>query len=299
MIRSYLFVPGDSTRKFERAMTGSADALILDLEDSVAAQNKPAARQTTRSLLAAERAGKALFVRVNALDTGLTLADLAEVMPGRPDGIVLPKCSAADDLRRVDHYLDAFEAAVGIAPGSTRILAIATETAESLFRLGDYRGVSARLCGLMWGAEDLSAALGASRNRENGAYLGSFRLARDLCLAGASAAGVDPIDTVYVDIDDLDGLRDETLAARRDGFVAKAVIHPKHVDVVNAAFVPGEEEVDWARRVLAAIDAGGGAGVARLDGKMIDQPHVKNARKILAAAALAREGRAPAPQAGA
>src|SRR5690606_9209821 len=132
----------DSARKFERAMAGNADALILDLEDSVAAQNKVQAREATRAMLAAERSGKALFVRVNALDTGLTLTDLAAVMPGRPDGIVLPKCSAADDLRRVDHYLDAFEVAGGIEPGSTRVLAIATETAESLFRLGDYRGVS-------------------------------------------------------------------------------------------------------------------------------------------------------------
>lgn len=288
MIRSWLFVPGDSARKFERAMAGNADALILDLEDSVAAQNKAQAREATRAMLAAERGGKALFVRVNALDTGLTLADLAAVMPGRPDGIVLPKCAAADDLRRVDHYLDAFEAAAGIEPGSTRVLAIATETAESLFRLGDYRGVSSRLCGLMWGAEDLSAALGASRNREQGRYLDSFRLARNLCLAGAAAASVDPIDTVYVDIEDLDGLRDETLAARRDGFVSKAVIHPKHVDVVNAAFEPGADEIDWARRVIEAIEAGGGTGVARLDGKMIDQPHVKNARKILAAAERSR-----------
>lgn len=291
MIRSWLFVPGDSARKFERAMTGAADALILDLEDSVAPASKAAARDAARSMLGAERGGKALFVRVNALDTGLTLADLAAVMPARPDGIVLPKCSSADDLRRLDLYLDAFEAAVGHSVGATKILAIGTETAQSLFRLGDYRGVSSRLCGLMWGAEDLSASLGASRNRHDGQFLGAFQLARNLCLAGAAAAGVDPIDTVYVDIEDLDGLREETLAARRDGFVGKAVIHPKHVDVVNAAFVPSEEEVAWARRVIAAFEESSGTGVARLDGKMIDQPHLKNARQILAYAAGSAAGR--------
>ena len=285
MIRSYLFVPGDSARKFERAMTGAADALILDLEDSVAPASKAEARQVTRTMLGAERAGKKLFVRVNALDTGLTLADLAAVMSGRPHGIVLPKCGSADDLRRLDLYLDAFEAATGQQVGATRILAIATETAHSLFGLGDYRGTSARLCGLMWGAEDLSASLGASRNKEAGQYLGPFLLARNLCLAGAAAAGVDAVDTVYVDIEDLDGLREETLAARRDGFVAKAVIHPKHVDVVNAAFVPSEQEIDWALRVIAAFEESSGTGVARLDGKMIDQPHLKNARQILAYAA--------------
>jgi len=287
MIRSYLFVPGDSARKFERAMAGAADALILDLEDSVAPASKAEARQVTRTMLGAERAGKKLFVRVNALDTGLTLADLAAVMPARPHGIVLPKCGSADDLRRLDLYLDAFEAAAGQTLGTTKILAIATETAHSLFGIGGYRGVSDRLCGLMWGAEDLSASLGSSRNKEAGQYLGPFLLARNLCLAGAAAAGVDAVDTVYVDIEDLDGLRDETLAARRDGFVAKAVIHPKHVDVVNAAFVPSEQEIDWALRVIAAFEESSGTGVARLDGKMIDQPHLKNARQILACAAAA------------
>lgn len=285
MIRSYLFVPGDSARKFERAIAGAADALILDLEDSVAPANKAAAREATRAMLAADCAGKTLFVRVNALDTGLTLADLAAVMPARPDGVVLPKCSSADELRRLHHYLDAFEAAAGHPVGATRILAIGTETAQSLFRLGDYAGVSARLCGLMWGAEDLSASLGASRNREDGRYLDPFLLARNLCLAGAAAAGVDPVDTVHVDIEDLDGLRAETLAARRDGFVGKAVIHPRHVDVVNAAFAPTEDEIDWAMRVIAAFDESQGTGVAKLDGKMIDQPHLKNARQILALAA--------------
>jgi len=285
MNRSWLFVPGDSLRKFERATSGDADALILDLEDSVAPQNKAQARGLTREMLERPRAGKQCFVRVNALDTGLTLDDLAAVVPAGPDGVVLPKCSSRDDLRRLAQYLDAFATAAGLPLGGIRILAIATETAQSLFRLGDYAGATPRLCGLMWGAEDLSASLGASGNREAGRYHEPYRLARNLCLAGAAAAGVDAVDTVHVDIDDLDGLRADALAARRDGFAGKAVIHPKHVDVVNQAFLPGDEEVAHARRVLAAFEESAGTGVAKLDGKMIDQPHLVAARKILALAA--------------
>jgi len=285
MNRSYLFVPGDSLRKFERGSSGAADALILDLEDSVAPQNKGEARRLTREMLSRPRSGQRLFVRVNALDTGLTLDDLAAVMPARPYGIVLPKCSSRDDVHRLAMYLDAFESAFGLAVGETRILAIAIETAQSLFRLGDYRD-SPRLCGMMWGAEDLSAALGASENRGGGQFLGPYQLARNLCLAGAAAAGVDAVDTVYVDIEDLDGLREEALCARRDGFAGKAVIHPKHVDPVNEAFLPGADEIDWARRVLAAIDEAGAAGVVRLDGKMIEHLHLVSARRVLALAAL-------------
>lgn len=283
-IRSWLFVPGDSPRKFERASTGTADALIIDLEDSVAPAGKLAARATTRAMLEAPRGAQQRWVRVNALDSNHTLADLAAVMPARPDGIVLPKCARAQDLLTLSLYLDAFEAAAGTPAGFTRIVLIATETAASLFHLDDYVGVTPRLAGLMWGAEDLSAALGARRNRVDGRYEGAFRLARDLCLAGSAAAGVDAIDTVYVDIDNLEGLREETLAARMDGFASKALIHPKHVDVVNEAFTPSAGEVDWARRVVAAFEAEGASGVARLDGKMIDMPHLKNAHKTLEAA---------------
>jgi citrate lyase subunit beta / citryl-CoA lyase len=284
MTRSLLFVPGDSLRKFTRAREGAADTLILDLEDSVAVSAKEAARGITAQMLRETRGGQQLLVRVNALDTGLTLADLAAVMPAAPDGIVLPKCTGPANVARLAHYLDAFEAAHGIAAGRTTILAIATETADSLFTLGTYRGCSPRLAAMMWGGEDLSAALGASANRIGGEYLGPYRLARDLCLAGARAAGVEPIDAVYVDIKDLDGLREEALAARRDGFVGKAVIHPSHVDVVNAAFAPSAAEVEWARRVLAAYAAAPDAGVLTIDGQMIDRPHLRQAQQIVAAA---------------
>jgi citrate lyase subunit beta/citryl-CoA lyase len=213
MMRSLLFVPGDSPRKFERAAAGEADALILDLEDSVAPDRKVAARVSVATMLAAPRRRPALFVRVNALDTGMTIGDLAAVMPARPDGIVLPKCAEVGQLVQLGHWLDAFEASSGIEAGRTRLIAIATETAASLFTLGGYAAAGQRLFGLMWGAEDLAASLGARSNRDGATWHGPFRLARNLCLAGAAAAGVLAIDTVYLDIEDLAGLEAETRMA--------------------------------------------------------------------------------------
>jgi citrate lyase subunit beta/citryl-CoA lyase len=281
-MRSFLFVPGDSARKFESAKKTAADALILDLEDSVAPDQKATARTITRGMLDSRKVGQKLFVRVNALDTGLTLADLAAVMPGRPDGIVLPKCAGAADVNRLALYLDAFEAASGIEAESTRIVVVATETAQAVLKLHDYEGASPRLWGMMWGAEDFAASLGSSRNRTDGRYHSPFLLARDLCLISAAAAGVVAIDTIATDIDDLAALKDEAAAARRDGFLAKAVIHPKHVDVVNAALTPTDEEVAWARQIVKAFDDNPNSGVVKIDGKMIDKPHLRAAVKILA-----------------
>jgi citrate lyase subunit beta/citryl-CoA lyase len=282
MMRSFLFVPGDSTRKFDKARGGEADALILDLEDSVAASAKIEARQTVGDMLDAPREGPALFVRVNALDTGLTLDDLAAVMPHRPDGIVLPKCEGPQDLNTCANYLAAFEAAHDLPP--TRILAITTETAASLFTIGDYAGADERLWGMMWGAEDLAASLGARENGAKEGYHEPFRLARNLCLAGAAAAGVVAVDSICAVLDDLSVVEKEAREARRDGFGAKAVIHPKHVAPVNTAFTPTEEELAWATKVLAAFAADPKAGVVRIDGQMIDKPHERAARKIMAAA---------------
>ena len=279
-MRSMLFVPGDSPRKFARAMTGAADALILDLEDSVAASGKQAARATVRDMLDG-KGRQELFVRINAFDTGLAVADLAAIMPGRPAGVVLPKCEGAADVVRLSTLLDAFEAAFGIAAGATRIVAIATETARSLFGLPTYHEAGPRLLGLMWGAEDLAASLGAASNRTGRQYHSPFVQARDLCLAAAASAGVAAIDTVYTEIDDIEGLREEAAAACRDGFAAKAVIHPKHVDPVNAAFTPDAAAVDWARQVVALF-ANPAAGVMTLGGKMIDKPHLRAAERILA-----------------
>ena len=282
-MRSMLFVPGDSLRKFQKARTGTADVLILDLEDSVAAAGKVAARDTVRQMLD-DRGGKSAFVRVNAFDTGLTVADLAAVTAARPDGIVLPKSESVRDVERLSTLLDAFEAAHGIAPGTIGIVAIATETARSLFGLQSYTEAGPRLRGLMWGAEDLAASLGASSNKAAGRYHSPFIQARDLCLAAAAAANVAAIDTVYTEIAALDGLRLEAETACRDGFTAKAVIHPSHVDVVNAAFTPTEDQVEWARKVLA-LTTDPAVGVLVLDGKMIDRPHVRAAERILARAA--------------
>jgi len=262
-MRSFLFVPGDSVRKFESAKKTAADALILDLEDSIAP-------------------GQKIYIRVNALDTGMTLGDLAAVMPGRPDGIVLPKCAGAADVNHLALYLDAFEAASDIAQGSTRIVVVATETARAVLKLLDFEGVSPRLWGMMWGAEDLAASLGASRNRTAGRFHGPFLLARDLCLISAAAAGVVAIDTIATDIDDLVALKEEAIAARHDGFLSKAVIHPKHVDIVNAAFMPTDEEIAWSKKIVKAFDDNPNSGVVKIDGKMIDKPHLRAAVKILA-----------------
>ena len=280
-MRSFLFVPGDSTRKYESAKKTAADALILDLEDSIAPEQKVAARGITREMLDARNPDQKLYIRVNALDTDLTLGDLAAVMPGRPDGIVLPKCAGAADVNKLALYLDAFEAASGIAPGTTRIVTVATETARAVLKILDFENMSPRLWGMMWGAEDLAASLGATRNRTDGRYHSPFILARDLCLIGAAAAGVIAIDTIATDINDLDALRAEAIAARQDGFLAKAVIHPKHVDVVNAAFEPTAAERAWAEKIVAAFASNPNLGTLRLDGKMIDKPHLRAARKVL------------------
>ena len=280
-MRSMLFVPGDSPRKYQRACEGKASALILDLEDSVVAEKKDEARQLTRTMLGNQRGPQQLYVRVNALDTGMTLRDLAAVVPAAPDGMVLPKSRGGEDVRTLSLWLDAFEAAAGTRPGSTRILVVATETAASVFGLSAYKDSSPRLAGLMWGAEDLSAALGATEKAASGVFHSPFRLARDLCLIGAAAAEVAAIDTVYTDIDNLAGLEQETRAARRDGFSAKALIHPKHVDIVNAAFEPTEQERTWAVKVVAAFAQNPDLGTLRLDGNMIDRPHLRAAKKIL------------------
>ena len=281
MTRSLLFVPGDSPRKFERAVSGAADGLVLDLEDSVAPDAKVAARATVRAMLAKGAPGKQLWVRINPLDTEWSAGDLAAVMPGRPFGIVLPKAMGGADVQRLAGQLDKLEAAAGVAPGQTKILPIATEVGAAMFGLGSYAGCSARLWGLTWGGEDLAADIGALVNRVDGRYTEPFRVARSMCLFAAAGAGVRAIDTVCVDLDDDAIVAAESVEARRDGFSGKMSIHPKHVAAIHAAFTPSAEEMDFARRIVAVFDANPNTGAFRLEGKMIDRPHLRAARRLL------------------
>jgi citrate lyase subunit beta/citryl-CoA lyase len=285
-LRSFLFAPGDSEKKIARALASGADAVILDLEDSVGAANKAEARGLVAETLAgAERAGLKLWVRINPLQGRLALPDLAVVVAEGPDGIVLPKCEGPEDLRRLSHYLDALETQAGLEPGRIRILPLVTETPKAVFTTGDYGGVTGRLAGLTWGAEDLSAELGATANRdETGGFTFTCRMARSLCLAGAHAAGVGAVETVFTDFRDLEGLAAFARAARREGFSGMLAIHPDQVGPINAAFTPSAEEVAHARRIVAAFEASPGAGVVGVDGKMADLPHLKQAQRVLALA---------------
>lgn len=288
MFRSLLFVPGDSERKIEKAAQSDADIIIYDLEDSVAPDRKPEARHITRTALKqADRSLAQYYVRVNSLDTEWVRDDLAAVLPARPDGIMLPKANGPDDLKNLDALISMHETEENI--GKTRIIAIVTETPQGVLALTHGGWVQPRLAGMMWGAEDLSAELGASVNYEDGAYTEPFRLARNLCLIAARAAGVVPIDTVFSDFRDTDGLVRLSTTARRDGFEAKAAIHPDQVGPINKAFQATQEEIDWARRVVNLFRESG-SGVASLDGKMLDMPHLRQAQKILAKAdAAARD----------
>lgn len=285
-MRSLLFVPGDSPRKLEKVLTSSADALILDLEDSVALSAKQTARETTAAFLRQYRTLETrprLYVRVNALDTGLTDDDLDHVIPGGPDGLVLPKAQGGTDVSHLAAKLAVREAESNLPDGCVGILAIATETAAALFRMGTYAGASHRLEGIAWGAEDLSADLGAETNRlPDGTYGEPYRLARTLTLLGASAAGILPIDAVYPSFRDLDGLAAECEAARRDGFGAKMAIHPDQVAVINRIFTPSPEAVARAQAIVDAFAANPESGVIGIAGEMLDRPHLKRAERVLA-----------------
>jgi citrate lyase subunit beta / citryl-CoA lyase len=284
-MRSLLFVPGDSARKLEKGLGSGADALIIDLEDSVALAAKPEARQVTAGFLrdaGPEARRPRLFVRVNGLTTGLTDADLDGVMAAGPDGIVLPKAVGGPDVSHLGAKLAVREAEFGLEDGRTRIMAIATENARGIFALGTFAGASHRLMGLTWGGEDLSADLGAETNRgEDGAYTDPYRLARSLTLLGAAAAGVDAVDSVFTNFRDMAGLEAECRSARRDGFVAKMAIHPAQVPVINEAFTPSPDAVERAQAVIEAFKANPGAGVVGVNGEMLDRPHLLRAERLL------------------
>lgn len=271
-LRSLLFVPGDRPERFAKAAASGADALILDLEDSVVPAQKPAAREAVAAALAGPREAL-LFVRVNPLHSEFIDDDLAAIADGRPDGLVLPKAAGAADVIALAER----------APG-VHILPVATETPAAVFALGDYHAASELLAGLTWGAEDLPAAIGSVSREADGRYTNIFETVRALALLGAHAAGVPAIETVYPDFRDLDGLAAYARRGARDGFTGMMAIHPAQVAAINAAFTPTEAEVAHARAVIAAFAANPGAGALQLDGKMIDAPHRVAAEKLLARA---------------
>jgi len=285
-MRSFLFVPGDSERKLAKGPSFHPDGLILDLEDSVAGDRKKIARGMVLTYLkSANRNGPKLYVRVNALDTGLTLGDLAVVMQGKPDGIVFPKCVGQADLDRLALWLDAFEAREGIEIDSTRILTIATESAAAVLALSASPARHVRLMGHSWGGEDLMADLGAlAKGPAPGVYDDTFKLSRTVNLMAAVAAGVIAYDTVYPDIKNIEGLRAEANDAKRMGYGGKIAIHPDQVAIIHEVFTPTAQEVDWAKRVVATFESNPGAGVLTLEGKMLDRPHLVLARRLLARA---------------
>ncbi len=285
-MRSLLFVPADGGNKLAKAMASGADAVIVDLEDSIAPERKAAARDLAAEFLkdaVKQPSRPRLVVRINGLQTGLADADLDAVVPARPDAIMLPKAEGGAAVIHADAKLAAREAIAGVADGHVKIVAIATETAPALFLAGTYRGASARLCGLTWGAEDLSVDLGAEANRDaDGRFLDPYRLARALGRAGAASAQVPAIDTVFVDFRNDAGLKRECEEARRDGFLGKMAIHPAQVAVINEVFTPGPEAVARAQAIVDAFAAAPGAGTVGIGGVMYDRPHLARAMALLA-----------------
>ena len=285
-MRSLLFVPADGGAKLDKAMASGADAVIIDLEDSIAPERKAQARAAALEFLKAANAQKQrprLLVRINGLDTGMTDADLDAMVPGQPDAIVFPKAEGGATVVHLDAKLTAREAIAGLPEGGIKILAQAVESAAGLFAAGTYRGASARLIGMTWGPEDLSAELGAQANRDTQGHLTEpYRLARNICLYGAAAAKLPAIETVYVDFRNSEGLRRDTQDALRDGFSGRLAIHPAQVAVINEVFTPTPEQIAKAKAVVAAFAAQPGAGAIGIDGKMFDRPHLIRAQNLLA-----------------
>jgi len=282
-MRSLLFVPADSERKLAKAAGAGADALILDLEDSVLPERKPHARTLAAHYLTGSNERAAVWVRVNDRLSGELLKDLAAIVPARPAGIVLPKILGPHDIEAVSHYLEALEISHGLEAGAIAILALVTETPAAVLRMADLLDLKcARLQGISWGAEDLSAALGAGDPRtDSGAWRATYEHARTQCLLAAHALAIEAIDSVYVNYRDPQGLRQACEHSRHDGFTGRLAVHPDQVPIINAAFAPSESERVLAQRIVAAFDSVAGAGTISLDGKMYDLPHLKAARRLL------------------
>jgi citrate lyase subunit beta / citryl-CoA lyase len=294
IIRSWLFVPGDSERKLAKGRGNPADALILDLEDAVSDDRQDQARAMTCAFLKdnPDRSQQKLWVRVNPLDHDFSLPDLAAIMPGAPDGIVLPKVYSAAEVNRMADFLLALEAREGLGLGSTKILSVATETAASLLTFHTYLdNVTNRLTALTWGGEDLAAALGASDNQHptSGDYDDPYLYAKSMCLATSRAIDAQPVGCVWVNFRDLEGLKNDCLRDRRTGFIGKIAIHPDQSDIINRAFTPSEDEIAYSQKVVDLFEQNPGMGTVGLDGKMLDMPHLKQARNVLALAEQVKE----------
>ncbi|XUU59624.1 HpcH/HpaI aldolase/citrate lyase family protein [Erythrobacter sp. HA6-11] len=288
-MRSWLFAPGDSKKKMTKAAESAADIALLDLEDSVMPEAKPAAREAVAAFLGGRRGRQRLWVRINPLGSGETAADLDAIMPARPGGVFLPKAEGREDVIALDAMLTEREIANDIEIGSTKIAALVTETPLAMFRCGDYAGEypgSPRLIAMSWGAEDLSSALGARvQHRPDGNYMPTYELARSFCLLGAVAAGAAPIETVMPEFRNLDALKARADVVRGQGFTGMLAIHPAQIEVINAAFTPSAEEVAAARAVIQAFADNPGKGTIAIDGQMYDLPHLKLAERVLAEAA--------------
>jgi citrate lyase subunit beta/citryl-CoA lyase len=284
-MRSLLFVPADGGPKLDKAIASGADAVIIDLEDSIAPERKDQARAAALAFLKSAGAKKdrpRLMVRINGLDTGMTDADLDAILPGKPDAVLFPKAEGGASVVHFDAKLTAREAIARLPEGSIKVLAQTVESAAGLFAAGTYRGASARLIGMTWGPEDLSAELGAEANRDSDGMLTEpYRLARSMCLFGAAAAKLPAIETIHVDFRNLDGLRRDTEMARRDGFTGRLAIHPAQVPVINEVFTPSPEQIAKAKMIVAAFAAQPGAGTVGIDGKMYDRPHLLRAQRLL------------------
>ncbi|HEX3651315.1 MAG TPA: CoA ester lyase [Rhizomicrobium sp.] len=282
ILRSLLFVPADSEKKLAKARGSAADALILDLEDSVAAENRAKARAMVRELLT-DKHSQSIWVRINPLGSDDFIRDVEALVASQPAGFVVPKPDGPHVLNVIDAHILTRESLAELPAGGIKLLPVATETPAAVLSLGDYRSPPPRLAALTWGAEDLAAALGAAGNRdEHGEFLLTFKIARALCLMAAKAAGVDAIETLHANFRDTEGLARAARAAQREGFSGMLAIHPDQVETINAAFTPLQADVENARKVVDAFESG--AGVASLEGRMLDQPHLKQAKHVLALA---------------
>jgi citrate lyase subunit beta/citryl-CoA lyase len=284
-MRSWLFAPGDSERKMEKATASAADIVLLDLEDAVSEGEKPKAREMVAAFIKANPENRRrLWVRINPLDGPHTLADLVGVMPALPGGIMFPKTRGPEDMKVLDNYLSALETAYGGEVGSTKVIPLVTETAAGMFTTGAYAGAP-RLAAMTWGAEDLADSIGATNNRNpDGSYAFTYELARSLTVLGAATAGVPAIETIQADFKDLDGLKKRAVMVRQAGYRGMLSIHPAQVDVINEAFMPTAEEIAAAQEIVDLFAANPGVGAIGYKGGMVDRPYLARAQQLLALA---------------